>query len=99
MLYSTTDIVRTQLNSDLISAFTKKWKNISFSYLTGVNIRNASSRIVDIAAQDMVVDDLYTYANAKTVNTTESKTKTRLLGIYHNANLWSLEYFLCRCKF
>ena len=97
--YSTTDIVRTQLNSDLISAFTKKWKNISFSYLTGVNIRNASSRIVDIAAQDMVVDDLYTYANAKTVNTTESKTKTRLLGIYHNANLGLWNTFFVDASF
>lgn len=89
--YSTTDIVRSQLNSDLISTFSKKWKDISFSYLTGLNIRNVSSRIVDVAAQDMVVDELYTYANAKTVSTTEGKSKTRLLGVYHNANigLWN----------
>jgi TonB-linked SusC/RagA family outer membrane protein len=85
--YSTTDIVRSQLNSDLISAFNKKWENISFSYLTGLNIRNTSGRTVNVIAQDMVVDNLYTYANAKSVNTTESKVQTKLLGIYHNVNL------------
>ncbi|QQR98951.1 MAG: SusC/RagA family TonB-linked outer membrane protein [Sphingobacteriales bacterium] len=92
--YSTTDIVQSQLNSDLISTFHKKWKNISLTYLTGLNIRNSSRRIVDIAAQDLVADELYTYANAKTVVTTEDKLKTRLIGLYHNLNigLWDAFY-------
>ena len=97
--YSTTDIVRNQLNSDLINTFYKKWKNIDVSYLVGLNIRNVSSRLVDVAAQDMIVDQLYTYANAKTITTTESKVKTRLLGVYHNLNLGLWNSFFIDASF
>ena len=77
------DIFSQQLNSDFMLNFdTQLNEDFGLKGILGHNVNQRSSERTRLVGQDLITQDLYTYANAQTISNTSDSELRRLWGIY-----------------
>lgn len=71
----------------MISYDTTFGKDWSFKAMLGHNINQNFTKYLDVTAKNLLVADIYSYANAESVITTNDQAKSRLIGVYGEIDL------------
>ncbi len=76
------------INNDfIVSAERKVANDLVLKALTGVNSYEASYRRDQSDAQQLTVDELYTFSNAASITTTNTSNKRRIVGLFGEIGL------------
>jgi TonB-linked SusC/RagA family outer membrane protein len=77
------ELYNRRINNDLIATAEGKLSDdISLKVLVGNNVLDRYNSINDNLAQDLTIDELYTYANAKKNQPTNASYHSRLVSVY-----------------
>lgn len=71
----------------MISYDTKFNEDWGLKVMLGHNINQNMTKYLEVSAKDLLVADVYTYANAESVVSTNDKVKSRLIGLYGEVDL------------
>ena len=86
--FNTNNITYRQINNDLMISYdTTFGKDWSFKAMLGHNINQNFTKYLDVTAKNLLVADIYSYANAESVITTNDQAKSRLIGVYGEIDL------------
>ena len=86
--FNTTDITNRQINNDLLISYeTTIHKDWNLKMMLGHNINQNMTKYLEVSAKDLLVADIYTYANAESVVATNDMVKSRLIGLYGEINI------------
>lgn len=86
--FNTNDITNRQINNDLIISYDRKiGKDWGLKVMLGHNINQNMTKYLEVTAKDLLVADLYSYANAESVVPTNAFLKSRLIGVYGEIDL------------
>lgn len=70
------------INNDFIVTYEQPWKDFTFKGIMGHNLQQEEWSNNSTSANNLIVEDLYTYANAKQTSPTNYYQKKRLTGVY-----------------
>lgn len=92
--FNTNDITNRQINNDLMISYDAKFNDDwGLKVMLGHNINQNMTKYLEVSAKDLLVADLYSYANAESVVTTNTLAKSRLIGLYGEIDLSYKEIF------
>ena len=81
--FQTWDLYKRILNNDLMISYEKTFaEDYGVKVMLGHNIYQEDWRNNNVLAQNLVVDELYAYTNAKTTSPVNYTSKKRLVGLY-----------------
>ena len=86
--FNTNDITNRQINNDLMISYDAKFnEDWGLKVMLGHNINQNFTKYLDVTAKNLLVADIYSYANAESVITTNDQAKSRLIGVYGEIDL------------
>lgn len=86
--FNTNDITNRQINNDLMISYDAKFnEDWGLKVMLGHNINQNMTKYLEVSAKDLLVADVYTYANAESVVSTNDMVKSRLIGLYGEVDL------------
>jgi len=94
--FFTANLYNQIINNDLIATINRQLTNdLALTVIAGHNIFETQYRREQSDAQNLIVDSLYTFANAGSVSTNNIATRRRLVGVYGDIGLaWRNLLFL-----
>jgi len=86
--FFTADIYNRTINDDLIARATHKISNdLELTAMAGANLFESYYRRTQSDAQQLTVDQLYTFSNASAITTTNTSNKRRIIGAFGEVDL------------
>lgn len=76
------DITNRIINNDLMVTYEQPWKDFTFKGIMGHNLQQEEWSSYSTAANNLIVENLYTYANAKQTSPTNYYQRKRLTAVY-----------------
>lgn len=87
--FTNADIYSRQINNDLLVTLEKRnlVKELSVKLILGHNVNERETRTTTVQANNLTIDQLYTYSNAASTTSTLGYSKRRLYGVYGDLGL------------